>query len=348
MSQIRALVWKDVGIHGRTVAIYLVGGPIVIRVLMQAQHTMGLTQGQSLASMVVPTAIAFSSMMAIFMAQWLIEPERGKATFAWIRSLQRLQVRHPLVRADARDDQDGRRPRAPALQARVDQRVAPVLHRHPEERRFARRPGREVPQQVRPPRREEVSPATLGKRQLRLPFLCPPRARNRRRGRLLHHSRSPPRRPRELAQPRPRQPARSRAAAAAGAPHPLRRLRPAGAVRPRPVEERRHHGVRLHRQHRPGQDLAGSRRRWAACRPTARCCRTGSAPSSSSCEPWLDPALAARIPFALLLALALSLPGTPRITWRAPNRRSRCPSPSAAKRQPPTTRGRSPTARCSR
>ena len=51
--------------------------------------------------------------------------------------------------------------------------------------------------------------------------------------------------------------------------------------------------------------------------------------------PWLDPALAARIPFALLLVLdARRSPGTRPITWRAPKRRSRCRSPSAARPTP--------------
>ena len=57
-----------------------------------------------------------------------------------------------------------------------------------------------------------------------------------------------------------------------------------------------------------GRTSAGSRRPSAACRPTPRCCRTGSAPSSSRRSGrWLDPAVAARIPFALLLVAALAL-----------------------------------------
>ncbi len=87
MNQIAALVWKDLQIHRTSIAVYLLGCPILLRVLLQTQHTMGLTRGQSLVSMVVPTAISFSSMFAIFIAQWLIERERGKSTFAWIRTL---------------------------------------------------------------------------------------------------------------------------------------------------------------------------------------------------------------------------------------------------------------------
>ncbi len=71
----------------------------------------------------------------------------------------------------------------------------------------------------------------------------------------------------ELAQPRPRQPARGRAAAATRALPSHRRVRTAGPARSRPVEERGHHVVRLHRQHRAGQDrLARADRRRPARR----------------------------------------------------------------------------------
>ena len=55
----------------------------------------------------------------------------------------------------------------------------PVLHRHAEERRFAGRPRREVPQQVRQPRRQEVAPAPTQPRQgsLGCLFSCRGRAR---------------------------------------------------------------------------------------------------------------------------------------------------------------------------
>ena len=50
--------------------------------------------------------------------------------------------------------------------------------------------------------------------------------------------------------------------------------------------------------------------------------------------PWLDPALAARVPFALLLALALALTWYAPSIWRAPRPRSRCRSRSAARPTP--------------
>ena len=90
--------------------------------------------------------------------------------------------------------------------------------------------------------------------------------------------------PLERSQPCPRHPARRAAPAATGAAAVLRRLRDARRVRARPVEERRHHRVRLHAQHRAGRAPAGSRRRSAACRPMRRCCRTGSARPSSGCS----------------------------------------------------------------
>ena len=59
------------------------------------------------------------------------------------------------------------------------------------------------------------------------------------------------------------------------------------------------------------------------------------------------PALAARVPFALLLALVLVADLVQRpTTSRAPRPRSRCPSPSAARPTRSTTRAPSPTARC--
>ena len=129
---------------------------------------------------------------------------------------------------------------------------------------------------------------------------------------MLHHSRSPDLPPRELTQPRPRQPARSRAAAAHGALHPV--APPtccpgcSAATRGRAPTSRRSATSSTS----PRARRRGSRRRSAACRPTARCCRTGSAPLFVRLlEPLVDPALAARIPFALLLALALAL------TWYA-------------------------------
>ena len=61
--------------------------------------------------------------------------------------------------------------------------------------------------------------------------------------------------PREFPEPRARQPEGRRTAAAGRAVHPQRRLRSAGPVQPRSVEERGHHRLRLHLQHRTGSDL---------------------------------------------------------------------------------------------
>ena len=64
--------------------------------------------------------------------------------------------------------------------------------------------------------------------------------------------------------------------------------------------------------------------------------------------PWVDPMLAARIPFALLLVLVLVLTWYAAITWHAPTRRNRCRSHSAARPARSTTRAQSPMAPCSR
>ena len=87
MKQVCTLVWKDLRIHARSIALHLLGWTVVMRVLVQAQHALGLTKGQSLASMVLSTSIPLFPLFAIASAQWLIEHERGKATFAWVRTL---------------------------------------------------------------------------------------------------------------------------------------------------------------------------------------------------------------------------------------------------------------------
>ncbi len=178
---------------------------------------------------------------------------------------------------------DGRE--LPLYKLEIDERIAPVLHRHPEERRFARRPGREVPQQVRPPRREEVSRATrLTKRQLRLPFSCRARARNNGARRLLHHSRSPD--TRRVNSPNPALVSQREAAAL---PRMALLLLCAAYVLPGlfgrdPWKSADITAFGYMRQHRRRARRRGWRRRSAACPPTARCCRTGSARCSSACS----------------------------------------------------------------
>lgn len=98
MNQIRALLWKDLRLHTRFAAIYLIGWPIVMGVLLRAQHAMGFSKVQSVASAMVSTAISFSPVFAIFLAQALIERERGKGTFAWIRTLPASDVHIVLAK----------------------------------------------------------------------------------------------------------------------------------------------------------------------------------------------------------------------------------------------------------
>jgi hypothetical protein len=87
VNQVCALVWKDLRIHARSIVLHLLGWTFVMRVLVQAQHMLGLAKGQSLASMVVNTSIPLFPLFAIASAQWLIERERDKETFAWVRTL---------------------------------------------------------------------------------------------------------------------------------------------------------------------------------------------------------------------------------------------------------------------
>ena len=87
MNRVCVLVGKDLRIHARSIALHLLGWTFLMRVLVQAQHAMGLTIGQSLPSMVVGASIPLCPLFAIVSAQWLIERERGKETFAWVRTL---------------------------------------------------------------------------------------------------------------------------------------------------------------------------------------------------------------------------------------------------------------------
>jgi len=87
MNQIRALVWKDLQISARSNLLHPLLWIVVMRILVQMQHTLGLTKGQSLGSLVTSASIGLFLLLAIYSAQWLIERERGKETFAWIRTL---------------------------------------------------------------------------------------------------------------------------------------------------------------------------------------------------------------------------------------------------------------------
>ena len=87
MNQVCALVWKDLRVHARSIVLHLLGWTFAMRALVQVQHGLGVAKSQSLASMVVHTSIPLFPLFAIASAQWLIERERGKETFAWVRTL---------------------------------------------------------------------------------------------------------------------------------------------------------------------------------------------------------------------------------------------------------------------
>ena len=246
----------------------------------------------------------------------------------FVGPVQRLQVRDALVRADARDDQDGRRPRAAAVQARNHQRIASVLHRHAKERRLPRRPRREVPQQVRAPRREEVSAAAAHRqRQPRLPFSCL-------QGQADIAASLPRTASTDLNPPNP---ALVTQRAAQRLPRLALLLFCAAYVLPGlfgrdpwKSADITAFGYML--------NIAQGRTAWLA--PTV-----GGLPADSALLPywlgavfiraarrrWSTPPLAARIPFALLLVLALVLTWYAPSTSRAPRPPSRCRSPSAAR-----------------
>jgi hypothetical protein len=87
MKQIQALVVKDLRVHARRIALHIVAWLAVMRILLQVQHAWGFTQGQSLATLTINASLALLPIFAIYSAQWLIEAERAKETFAWIRTL---------------------------------------------------------------------------------------------------------------------------------------------------------------------------------------------------------------------------------------------------------------------
>ena len=105
--------------------------------------------------------------------------------------VQRLQVRHPLVRADARDDQDGRRPRAAA--ATSSRPPASRTRSTPARKRASTRSAagsRSSATSSRTSARRSEPRGAATKRQLRLPFLC--RSRRMARVRCMMRDRLTP------------------------------------------------------------------------------------------------------------------------------------------------------------
>ena len=195
---------------------------------------------------------------------------------------------------------DGRE--LPLFKLETTSEIAPVLHRHAEERRQPGRPRREVPQQVRPRRRQEVSvrACSAQHKAASAAFFVAGAAPCCRSGMIAR-----------LNTPNP---ALVTQRAAQRLPRVALLLFCAAYVLPGlfgrdPWSNADVTAFGYMAEHRRGpHGLAGARRS-AACRPTPRCCRywLGAAASSRCSAPWLDPALAARLPFALLLALVLVL-----------------------------------------
>jgi hypothetical protein len=166
---------------------------------------------------------------------------------------------------------DGRE--AAADQAGNHQRDAPVLHRHAEERGQPGRSRREVPQQVRPRRPQEVTFAAARSKAASAAFFFvaarrPPRAAassnsvNSPKPALVTQARrAPPAAPGRCCCCAPPTCCRACSAATPGA---TPTSRPSARWWPWPKAAR-----------------PGWRPRWAACRPTPRCCRTGWARPSS-------------------------------------------------------------------
>ena len=87
MTEIRALVWKDLQVHWRTAGALLLGWPVGIRLLVFIQQT--APNADPSAQPLVVTLLSLPLFVAVTsgLATMLVERERTKETFAWLRTL---------------------------------------------------------------------------------------------------------------------------------------------------------------------------------------------------------------------------------------------------------------------
>jgi len=87
MHQIRALVWKDLQMHWRAAGLLLLGWPIGVRLLVLIPHTSPGANPAALLVEVTMVSLLLFVAVAVGLATTLVERERTKETFAWLRTL---------------------------------------------------------------------------------------------------------------------------------------------------------------------------------------------------------------------------------------------------------------------
>jgi hypothetical protein len=87
MDQIRALVWKDLQVHWRAAGLLLSGWPIGVRLLMLIPQTSPDANPAALPAVVTMASLLLFVAVSAGLATTLVERERTKETFAWLRTL---------------------------------------------------------------------------------------------------------------------------------------------------------------------------------------------------------------------------------------------------------------------
>ena len=86
MRQIVTLVWKDMLIHWRTAGVLVLAWPIGVRLLLLMQPGDPATT-RPFAGVTAVLSVGTVTPLGMTLATWLVEHERTKETFAWLRAL---------------------------------------------------------------------------------------------------------------------------------------------------------------------------------------------------------------------------------------------------------------------
>jgi len=87
MRQVCTLVWKDIHIHWRTISSLMLVLPIGVQVMLRMQQAGSRTGGSQSAGRAAMLIVTLLVPVAVAVASWLIERERSRETFAWLRTL---------------------------------------------------------------------------------------------------------------------------------------------------------------------------------------------------------------------------------------------------------------------
>jgi hypothetical protein len=87
MTPICALIQKDLRIHWRAALVLVLGWPAFLRFLVLIQPDSTWTEGRTPTGVAGFLTLTTVSPLGITIANWLVERERSKETFAWLRTL---------------------------------------------------------------------------------------------------------------------------------------------------------------------------------------------------------------------------------------------------------------------